>query len=189
MTTITGRDYRAVLTPPHVADAYKYCNFSKPSPGTRIFPDDDTPREFRNCNLTNCVVPPGSTVLVFTNRRNFTDQVPPSVIDTRYEDCNFSQHVPAEDAGKKVGVKIFGADTTPRTFFDCNLCNCEPPPGSTFNRGATIKEFGVVHETEEIWVDGVLIDTLVTTKSVIHGRYTTAEEYEYFPIAKEVINR
>ena len=47
------------------------CNFTQPEPvldgadyiGTRLFPGDDTPRTFTKCNLVNCEVPPGSTIV------------------------------------------------------------------------------------------------------------------------------
>ena len=47
------------------------CNFSQPEPvldgavyvGVRLFPGDDTPRTFTNCNLVNCEVSAGSTMV------------------------------------------------------------------------------------------------------------------------------
>ena len=49
-----------------VADEYIQCNFTQHVPdtsgaqpkGVRLFPGDDTPRIFRNCNLVNCEPPP-----------------------------------------------------------------------------------------------------------------------------------
>jgi hypothetical protein len=49
---------------------FERCNFSQDQPvdsgggvyvGVRLFPGDDTPRTFTNCNLTNAEPPPGST--------------------------------------------------------------------------------------------------------------------------------
>ena len=54
-----------------VYDGYAFCfahpdytqNVDPDTPvGHRIFPDDDTPRTFVNCNLLNATPPPGSTV-------------------------------------------------------------------------------------------------------------------------------
>ena len=50
---------------------FERCNFAQPAPvadgsdwvGTRLFPGDDTPRTFTRCNLVNCEVPPGSTMI------------------------------------------------------------------------------------------------------------------------------
>ena len=51
---------------------YFQCNFARPAPidvgagvmrGTRLFPGDDTPRNFTRCNLVNCEPPPGSTLV------------------------------------------------------------------------------------------------------------------------------
>jgi len=56
---------------PSVIDTeYQDCNFAHTNciddagqkKGVRIFPDDDTPRTFIGCNLTNTEPPPGSTM-------------------------------------------------------------------------------------------------------------------------------
>lgn len=60
-------------------------------------------------------------------RKNFTGQPTPKIIAGEYRNCNFSQPVP--------GTRIFPGDDTPRTFFECNLVNCIPPPGSTLIGG------------------------------------------------------
>lgn len=64
-----------------------------------------------------------------TERKNFSGQATPSVIDTEYRNCNFSQELPDPNLPNK--VRIFPGDDTPRTFVRCNLVNCELPPGST----------------------------------------------------------
>lgn len=55
-----------------IKETYEGDNFSQPQPvdigggvfrGVRLFPGDDTPRTFIHCNLLNCEVPPGSTVV------------------------------------------------------------------------------------------------------------------------------
>lgn len=65
----------------------------------------------------------------FTERKNFSGQVTPSIVDTEYRQCNFSQALPDPNLPNR--VRIFPGDDTPRTFFRCNLVNCEVPPGST----------------------------------------------------------
>lgn len=66
-----GKNFSGQSTPSIVDDTYYRCNFAQPQPvfyrdgsahGVQLFPGDDTPRTFIECNLTNCLVPPGSTV-------------------------------------------------------------------------------------------------------------------------------
>ena len=121
-----------------------------------------------------------------TERKNFTGQVPPSIIDDEYRNCNFSQPAPIDDAGDKRGVVIFQADTTPRTFIECNLVNCEVPPGSTVTGcNTTIKTFNV-----ETTLDTFTVDSNSEPKqhhsNFVYGRWTpggyvdlpTPEEHE-----------
>ena len=61
---ITAKNFSGQLTPaikgqPAIVERYGNCNFTQPQPNTRIFPGDDTPREFIECNLVNCIVPAG----------------------------------------------------------------------------------------------------------------------------------
>ena len=65
-------------------------------------------------------------------RRNFSGQATPSVIDTEYMRCNFAQSLPDPNLPNR--VRIFPGDDTPRTFIRCNLVNCEVPPGSTVTK-------------------------------------------------------
>lgn len=67
----SNKNFSGQGTPSIADDTYYRCNFSQPQPvfhtdglahGVRLFPGDDTPRAFLRCNLTNCEVPPGSTV-------------------------------------------------------------------------------------------------------------------------------
>ncbi len=89
------KNFSGQSTPSIVDDAYYQCNFSQPQPvfyqddsahGVRLFPGDDTPRAFIECNLTNCKLPPGSTVegcntaVVSRNRAIETEEV---VVDGR----------------------------------------------------------------------------------------------------------
>ncbi len=64
-----------------------------------------------------------------TERKNFSGQATPSIIDTEYQRCNFTQTLPDPNLPNR--VRLFPGDDTPRTFFRCNLVNCEVPPGST----------------------------------------------------------
>jgi len=66
-----NKNFSGQSTPSIVDDSYYRCNFSQPQPvfyrdglahGVRLFPGDDTLRVFISCNLSNCEVPPGSTV-------------------------------------------------------------------------------------------------------------------------------
>ena len=68
-------------------------------------------------------------VFGLTERKNFSGQVTPSVIDSEYRNCNFAQTLPDPNLPNR--VRIFPGDDTPRTFYRCNLVNCEVPPGST----------------------------------------------------------
>ncbi len=69
---ITGKNYYGQDTPDVDGETeFTRCNFSWPSPvdsggswvGVRVFPGDDTPRTFIRCNLVNCEIPPGSTMI------------------------------------------------------------------------------------------------------------------------------
>lgn len=98
-----------------------------------------------------------------TKGKNFSNQVTPEIEDTEYQDCNFMQNDCIEVAGKKQGVRIFPSDNTPRTFIDCNMTNCEPPPGSIVKKsngnitGGTIIERMVIVTTDTIEIDGEII--------------------------------
>ncbi len=106
-----------------------------------------------------------------TEDKNFTNQATPSIIDTEYRGCNFTQRVPLDVAGLKRGVRLFPGDDTPRVFIDCNLCNCEPPPGSTVTGGLrVIKEFGVETDTDTITIAGQSI-VLQHHADYIHGHW------------------
>ena len=72
------------------------------------------------------------TSFAVTERKNFSGQATPSIIDTEYQRCNFAQTLPDPNLPNR--VRIFPGDDTPRTFFRCNLVNCEVPPGSTVTK-------------------------------------------------------
>jgi len=108
--------------------------------------------------------------------KNFSNQAIPSEIDTEYQDCNFAHTNCIEVAGKKQGVRIFPADDTPRTFIDCNMTNCEPPPNSIIKKangnltGPSIIERMVITGSDTITVDGQSI-TVNDYVDRIHGNY------------------
>ena len=66
-----GKNFSGQPTPSIIDGEYRRCNFSQPTPidvagqkrGVRLFPTDDTPRTFIECNLTNAEPPPGSTLV------------------------------------------------------------------------------------------------------------------------------
>ena len=92
-------------------------------------------------------------------------------VDTEYQRCNFSRSQP--DLGPPVkGVRLFPGDDTPRTFIDCNLFNCEPPPGSTLIRCNTwIVETGILGPVDELVVDGVVQHTTQYHDRTVHAKY------------------
>ena len=64
-----NKNYSGQINPEKDTE-YRNCNFSQPTAievkevmqGVRLFPDDDTPRTFIECNLVNCQVPPESKI-------------------------------------------------------------------------------------------------------------------------------
>lgn len=98
----------------------------------------------------------------------------PVLLDRTFQRCNFTHKIPVDVADKKRGVRLFPADDRPHTFIQCNLCNCEPPPGSTVTGCNTgIKEFALESGTDIIAVDGQPIG-LVHHIDRIHGRFDPA---------------
>ena len=109
-----------------------------------------------------------------TEGKNFSGQPTPSIIDTEYRRCNFSQPAPIDVAGRKRGVRLFPGDDTLRTFVQCNLMNYEPPPGSTVTDCLTVvKEVRVVTSTDTITIDGES-ETIQYHRHRVHGRYDPA---------------
>ena len=98
-----------------------------------------------------------------TKNKNFSNQTTPSVIDTEYKDCNFMQDNCIDVAGQKKGVRLFPGNDTPRTFIDCNMTNCEPPPNSIVKKangdstGGTIIGRMVIVATDTVEIDGETI--------------------------------
>lgn len=115
-------------------------------------------------------------------RKNFAGvpvaQIP---VDLEYRNCNFSREAPATPAPNPTSVRLFPGDDTPRTFIDCNMVNCEPPPGSTLIRcNTSIKESGVVTQTDTVTVDGFLVSTSDRTSTFTYGRWNpNTQSYQY----------
>lgn len=106
-----------------------------------------------------------------TNNENFHNQITPSIAADEYRGCNFSHPSPAVNGAVVTGVRIFPDDDTPRSFRDCNLVNCEPPPGSTVDDCNTaLIEYGID-------IGGVLYNRLYGRGGMVDGVWT----YKYLP--------
>jgi len=108
-----------------------------------------------------------------TKHKNFSGQSTPSIIDDTYYHCNFTQPQPVFNRdGSAKGVRLFPDDDTPRTFIECNLTNCEVPPGSTVeNCNTSVVSRNVAIETEKIVVDGRTVTRTTKEGNIVHGHY------------------
>ena len=105
--------------------------------------------------------------------------------DDEYVRCNFMRRSPDKSGAQPVGVRLFPGDDTHRIFRNCNLMNCEVPPGSTvINSNTFIAENHVPTEVDRIIVDGVPVSTRQRTKLVHYGKWTP-QGYEYEPVPIE----
>lgn len=121
--------------------------------------------------------------------KNFSNADPAALpADTEYVRCNFTQTVPDTSGANPVGVRLWPGDDTPRTFTNCNMVNCEPPPGSTLVQCNTaINEYDLPDFEETIVVDGVEVYRRQFKKNRMHGRYNPdTESYEYHSSPIEV---
>ena len=113
---------------------------------------------------------------------------PEDEIDLVYNRCNFAKPQCVDTLGVKTGHRLFPGDDTPRTFIDCNLTNCEPPPGSTLQHSnTTVSNTGVPRQVDVVVIDGVEYPTYeyVTT---IYGRYNSQlDEYDYKDTPVEIV--
>ena len=123
-----------------------------------------------------------------TERKNFSGEVTPRILDTEYISCNFMQPQP-DMSGPPVGVRIFPGDDTPRHFQDSNLVNCLVPPGSTFNNCNTaIIEYDVLMSTDDIVIDGAVVSTEPHYSNFVHGRYLQSDgSLERKPSPEEIV--
>ena len=111
---------------------------------------------------------------------NFKGAATPSIIDTEYEHCNFSIPNCLTVDDKKIGMRLFPGDDTPRTFIKCNLVNCETPPGSTIIKCNTaIRENTVEVGSEDLVIDAETIK-VKDYADMIYGRYIDGQ-YVYQP--------
>jgi hypothetical protein len=110
-------------------------------------------------------------------------------VDLEYVRCNFSQPQPVNNGGLRRGQRLFVGDDTPRTFTNCNMVNCEPPPGSTLNSCQThMIERNIETTADTIQVDGGPILTEQHHSNFAYGRYLPATEtYEDFPGPREEV--
>lgn len=106
-----------------------------------------------------------------TENKNFCGQATPSIIDTEYQNCNFSTMNCITVGSEKKGMRLFPGDDTPRTFISCNMSNCEPPPGSTqINCNTSISEKQVHVNSEYVEIDGEQIE-VKEYANIIYGAY------------------
>lgn len=104
--------------------------------------------------------------------------------DSEYRNCNFSQKTLGSAPPNPTSVRLFPGDNTPRTFIDCNMVNCEPPPGSTLVRCNTrIMEFDKVLEEDVVVVDNVERARVEVRAHVEHGHWDNG--YVYLPAPLE----
>ena len=124
-----------------------------------------------------------------TERKNFSGEVTPRILDTEYISCNFSQPQPDEIGGLKVGVRLFSGDDTVRHYQDCNLINCLLPIGSTFNNCNTaIIEYDVLMSEDKVIIGGVTVATEQHLSNFVHGRYLQSDgSLERKPTPEEII--
>ena len=119
--------------------------------------------------------------------RNFTNQPTPAIVDLEYVACNFLQSTPVEVGGVKRGVRLFPGDDTPRTFRQCNMTNCEPPPGSVLiGCNTTVCDYAVRVSVEEAEIEGEVTQQPVHA-DIIYGRYDArTNDYIYLPAPVQV---
>lgn len=103
-------------------------------------------------------------------------------VDTMYINCNFMRRQPDTSGPQPVGVRLFPGDDTPRTFINCNLMNCEVPPGSSVvdcNTAIAAKQVPTVQD--RIIVNGATVHTKQNLETVTYGKWTP-EGYTYLPV-------
>lgn len=95
--------------------------------------------------------------------------VPPAPYDTETEfvRCTFRQDQP--NATNTGGRRLWPGDDTPRTFTDCNLVNCELPPGSTVTRCNTALIESLLEPVLIEYGPGQTVEMLYTRRRH-HGR-------------------
>ena len=119
-------------------------------------------------------------------KKNFSGQLTPSIIDTHYENCNFKQPEP-EMLPTVKGTRIFPGDDTPRHFKECNLGNCEIPPGSTTEGicNRTLSKNYHVSDTQDVYVGLKKVGELNTYVRLVYGHYDKNGKVVLFPTPEE----
>lgn len=110
-------------------------------------------------------------------QKNFVN-MDPSLIPKadEYEDCNFARSQPDTSGPEVVGVRLWPGDDTPRVFTNCNLMNCEVPPGSRIvNCNTWIVETRVPAFSEDVVVDNVTVATEQFHDRTVHARYVDSD--------------
>lgn len=107
-------------------------------------------------------------------RKAFIDADPNTIPkDSEYRECNFMRSQPASTNPGR-GVRLWPGDDTPRVFIDCNMMNCEPPPGSTYIRcNSYMMERSIPAHTDELVVDGVQVSFTQYHDKRLWGRWDT----------------
>jgi hypothetical protein len=105
--------------------------------------------------------------------KNFSNIDPALIPDEQeFVRCNFSRKQPDTSGPEAVGVRLFPGNDAPRIFIDCNLMNCEPPPGSILVRCNTwIVTTGELAHTEELTIDGVVEHSIQYHDRTVHAKY------------------
>lgn len=98
--------------------------------------------------------------------KNFSEGQLPYLLD-EYDGFTFRYHNPIDDAGTMRPHRLFPGDDTPRTFIDCNMVNCLPPPGSTVIR-CNLKIISHDHALPP--ADTVTIGATVITRPAFENR-------------------
>ena len=114
------------------------------------------------------------------NFSGLTTPPPPYDTETEFEQCNFTQPAPDTSGANPVGVRLWPGNDTARTFFRCNLLNCEPPPGSTVTKCLTaMKSFGLLGTLETVEIDTVVLDSYQNRFNRVHGQREPDGSYVY----------
>lgn len=105
-----------------------------------------------------------------------------------YELCNFRRLSPNTAGPDPVGQRLFPGDDTPRTFRQCNLINCEVPPGSVIeNCNTAIVDYDLPDVVDTITVNGTTVSTRQRFKNRIYGRFNPVTgNYEYKPTPEDI---
>ena len=99
-------------------------------------------------------------------------------VDLEYDSCNFAREAPIDIGGGVMrGTRLFPGDDTPRTFTDCNLLNCEPPPGSILvdcNTHMSSPPVELVKDT--VTLPNASVKSIKSRSTLHHGRYDPKTE-------------